>query len=494
MRPDSDRLEQQSKSSHLIGRLISTVAILLLLAAIVTFAAPLLEPQLEHLLESGDWRTWAIAAGVVLTLVLGPLLMLARIWRRRQPAAEPSQTDVEGLAADTLPRRKPLQEAPWGCVVGPAVFLLVGLGFLLIFALPAIKVVKARFWPAVECEILASSVATHSGDDGATYSVEVTYRYAVDGVEYTASRYRFLGGSSSGRKGKQRVVDALQPGTVTTCWVDPEDPTQAVLDRNPSWHYAFALFPLVFVVLGAVGLVIGLRARALSKNAEVGAEQGIEAAVASLGGPQSEDVLPDIAPGEKLLEPAASPLGKLVGITLVALFWNGIVGIFVWQLIKSPEWFLGCFLVPFVLVGMLLLVGIPYQLLALANPKPHLRLADGRLRPGGETNLYWSFTGATRRLRSLKIELVGSEKVTYRSGDSTSTSTSTLARVPLVNQAQRGLLAQGNVLVEIPAGAMHSFKGRRNKITWAITLHGQIAGWPDVSEEFEVMVLPERTS
>ena len=447
---------------------------------------------IEQLVESVKQQPLLVFGIVAVALIIA--VTMARRARRRQLAAEQvaafesAPEEVEG----GLPRRRKADErTPLGCIIGPGLFLVVGLGFLAIFAFPAAKVVKARWWLPLECQILASSVAAHSGDDGYTYSVEVTYRYVVDGVEYTGNRYKFLGGSSSGQEGKQKVVDSLPPGHVTTCWVDPDDPTESVLDRGLSWEYAFAILPLVFVTLGAVGLVMVLRARALSKSPEVTAEEGIEAAFESFSSERKNSTLPDPTPGELILEPEQTPGSKLGCIIFVALFWNGIVGIFVWQMIKHREVFMGCFLIPFILVGLLLLIGIPYQLLAMANPRPHLRIADGRLRPGGSTTLYWSFTGAARRLHSLKIDLEGREKVTYRSGDSSSTSTATFARVPLVEIQQRDLLAQGNARLEIPAEGMHSFEANRNQIAWFVVLHGQIKRWPDVSSEFEVNVLPE---
>jgi hypothetical protein len=39
---------------------------------------------------------------------------------------------------------------------------------------------------------------------------------------------------------------------------------------------------------------------------------------------------------------------------------------------------------------------------------------------------------------------------------------------------------------------MHSFEASRNKIVWKLTLKGAIAKWPDVSDEFPIVVTPER--
>lgn len=468
------------------------LAVTLFVVAFLVMAWVLTEPLLRQQWQkyrAGELEQPLLILGFALLFVLPSLLMLWRVWRR-SPEPMPEDAFAEARDTEPAPRRWRENGVPRGCIIGPLVFLVAGLGFALVFVLPAIKSLRALDWDPTECQILASSVATHSGDDGATYSVEVTYRYEVDGVEYTGDRYRFLGGSSSGRKGKQEVVDALPPGAMTSCWVNPEDPQEAVLDRRFSWEYAFALLPLVFVVLGAAGLILALRARTAVRERGLDAKAAIEEAARPLTGDRP-DVLPEVRSGSLELEPTATPLGKLLGISFFALFWNGILAVFIWHLIREPELLLGCFLVPFVLVGLLLLIGVPYQALALANPRPHLRLTDRRLYPGGATNLHWHFTGAARRLQNLRIDLEGREKVTYRSGDSSSSSTAAIARIELVDWQQRGLLGQGNVAVEIPAGAMHTFHGRRNRIVWMLTVRAEIARWPDVNEEFEVTVLPQ---
>ena len=50
--------------------------------------------------------------------------------------------------------------------------------------------------------------------------------------------------SSSGYEGKRRIVESLRPGTQTTCYVNPDDPTDAVLRRNSLWHAFIILMPI----------------------------------------------------------------------------------------------------------------------------------------------------------------------------------------------------------------------------------------------------------
>src|SRR5262245_9530536 len=113
-----------------------------------------------------------------------------------------------------------------------AFLLLGGVLCYFFFVRPAQRILAARTWQEVPCTIVESSVQTHSDEDGSTYSVNVVFTYSVDGSEYRSDRYKFMGGSSSGYDSKAKVVAALPAGTRTTCWVNPADPTDAVVNRG----------------------------------------------------------------------------------------------------------------------------------------------------------------------------------------------------------------------------------------------------------------------
>jgi hypothetical protein len=172
-----------------------------------------------------------------------------------------------------------------GCAVGFfAIFFLAGLGFFSFFAVPIWRSFEARTWAAVPCEILESRVATHAGDDGDTFSVDVRYRYFVDGLEHVSDRYQFFFGSTGGYEGKARVVARLPPGARTVCYVDPEDPAEAVLNRSFTAEYLWGLLPLVFVAVGAGGIgmtLVGAR-RAMARR--VGPHRATGTGARSRGG------------------------------------------------------------------------------------------------------------------------------------------------------------------------------------------------------------------
>src|SRR5262249_19532552 len=148
------------------------------------------------------------------------------------------------------------------------------------------------------------------------------------------------------------------------------------------------------------------------------------------------------------------------------------------------DWGQTLFLVPFVLVGLVLVASAVYQLLALANPRPHLALSAATLPPGGSGRLDWRFRGLAGRIRRLRITLEGREEATFRSGKSTITDRRTFARVEIVETDLATAIPSGSAGFSVPTGTMHSFDAPHNRIVWTIKVHGTIAGWPDVDEDF----------
>ncbi|HEY7214288.1 MAG TPA: DUF3592 domain-containing protein [Thermoanaerobaculia bacterium] len=168
----------------------------------------------------------------------------------------------DGDGTPALPRlQQKIQNAnPKGCMVAFfGVFLLAGGVFSLFFVQPALKVLAAKSWEPTPCVIVSSQVRSHAGDDSTTYSVDVLYTYTYNGWEYKSNRYQFLGGSSGGYAEKERIVRRLPPLTRTTCYVNPKEPAEAVLNRDFSYEYAFGFVPLLFVAVGLGGIVFTLR-------------------------------------------------------------------------------------------------------------------------------------------------------------------------------------------------------------------------------------------
>jgi len=369
-------------------------------------------------------------------------------------------------------------------------FFLIGMGtFIPFFVLPVFKVFDARDWQETPCVVLSSAVKGHSGSKGgSTFSVEIKFAYEFGGKRYTSDRYSFMSGSSSGRKGKVEVVSRYPPGKAAVCYVNPGNPAEAVIERGFVLDMLFGLIPLVFVVVGAVGLIFVIRhgrrrpapAEAADWHRDVFGKDSPRVSVGS---------------GPVVLKSSSSPLKGLIGLLFFGVFWNGIVSIFVWQAIKSwrdgkPEYFLTLFMIPFVLVGIGVFVGVGYYFLKLFNPRVKLVVSSGAVPLGGSAEVAWVLFGRTGRLQRLRIFLEGRESARYQRGTSTYTDTETFAEIDLVDLADQRDMASGKAVLTVPDDTMHTFKSANNKILWHLKVAGEIPMWPDVSEEFEVTVLP----
>ena len=397
------------------------------------------------------------------------------------------------MAAQPISDRAYPPQRLWIAVLFFSVFLLIGsAGFYGLFLRPALRVLSAKSWPAVPCVVISSEVKSHSGRHGSTYSVNISYTYEIKAREFKSNTYDFMGGSSSGYEGKQAVVAGYSRGTKTVCYVNPDDPTDVVLERGFTPAMWFGLIPLVFVIVGAVGLVFTLRHRRpglmVGGAAAAGWAHGAGTAVAAPAFSSS-------GRAERLaLKPAMSPWGMLFGVLFICLFWNGIVSVFVFQAVNSwryghPEWALTLFMIPFVVIGLAMIGGVFYWLLALLNPRPHLIVTPGAVPLGGILQVQWNFTGRAGVLQNLRLRLEGREEAASR-GDNSNTVTSIFANLEIANATTPREMRSGEARVTIPAGLVPSLAGAHNKIIWAIQVHGQIARGPDVKEEFPVTVLP----
>lgn len=255
--------------------------------------------------------------------------------------------------------------------------------------------------------------------------------------------------------------------------------------EGPPQRYLLSLFPLIFVTIGVWGIVWALRA-------------GKRAALATVASPASPFGVPPPAPEDSApreLRPVMTPWGKFMGMTFVALFWNGIVSVFVFMAVKkwkegAPDGCLTAFLVPFVLIGLGLIYGTFRQLLILFNPRVHLTLAPGVLMAGGMAYVQWRLTGRGGGVTRLRIVLEGREEARYRRGTNTYTDRNVFASIPVVDTAQSFEIPAGQARVDVPADTVPSFEAEHNKILWQLKVCCEISHWPDSEDEYKVLVQP----
>ncbi len=364
---------------------------------------------------------------------------------------------------------------------------------------PLTSILAARSWEETSCVIVSSDVAVNHGSDSTTYRVDIRYTYEAErGETFHGDRYDFSIGSSSGYDAKAAVVEAHPPGREVTCYVDPQDPSRAVINRSAGTFLLWGLFPLPFLAVGLGGLLFLATAsgkRSPGKASKRG--RGRPAAEPTHVGRRRS--ASSTFSGQVELEAEASPAVKLIGTGCAALFWNGIVSVFLFAVIipsfrrEDPEWFATIFMTPFVLVGLGLIGAVLYQSLASFNPRPRLTLTDRHLTPGNECSLHWQFSGRADRIAKLTIELEGREEARYRRGTSTTTDHRVFFSRELVSQGGRfSSVGRGSTNLDIPRRTMPTFEAPNNKIEWRLKVHGDISFWPDVNETFPIVVYPGR--
>lgn len=145
-------------------------------------------------------------------------------------------------------------------------FLAFGVGFFLFVVGPQmLDWQRMQNWQPVPGTLLEIHLDRHSSDDGTTYSVRAEYRYESAGRTWTGQRVGVSTGADNIGSYHQdlhrRLSRDLNRPNALTVWVNPLDPSQAVLDRDMRWGLlAFEhLFVLLFGGVGLLMVIGGLR-------------------------------------------------------------------------------------------------------------------------------------------------------------------------------------------------------------------------------------------
>ncbi|OVE76166.1 hypothetical protein BVX97_01895 [bacterium E08(2017)] len=339
-----------------------------------------------------------------------------------------------------------------------------------------VKVHVANSWPEVECTIESSRVQTHEGDDGDTYSVDILYRYEYEGRMYRSNKYKFIGGSSSGYSGKRKVVNDHPVGSKKKCYVNPDEPSEAVLRRGFTPDLLLLLIPVVPLLIGFFGFSYTVKKLFLRQVA-----------------PETPDWMPiidaEIRDGKMILKPKTSPASKMIGILIFWIIWSLIVYFMISANIKGngPPILMT---VIFSLFEIGITFGLIHTLLSMFNAKPILSISTLEPRLGSSFILSYALKGRVSSISKLKITIEGREEATYQRGTNTVTDKSTFSTINVVDTSTESEFSAGSKEIDIPADSMHSFVASHNKIIWSIKVEGVIERWPDIKEEFPLVIFP----
>ena len=116
---------------------------------------------------------------------------------------------------------------------------------------------RMQQWAPVEAQLMTAGYESHSGDDSTTYEAYARYSYTFGGAHYTGDRVTIAGGADNIGDYHIDMGNTLSGkrarGETVTIRVDPEAPSQSIIDPGIRWGLLGFKSISVFV-FGGVGL------------------------------------------------------------------------------------------------------------------------------------------------------------------------------------------------------------------------------------------------
>ena len=111
---------------------------------------------------------------------------------------------------------------------------------------------ETRRWVETPCRVLSSQLLTEqaSPNSPTKHRVIVRYEYQTNGITHLSERIRRIDGAKGNRDDAEALRQRFLPGQQTTCWVNPRDPTLAILQHDTRAALYTLWFPLLFVLGG----------------------------------------------------------------------------------------------------------------------------------------------------------------------------------------------------------------------------------------------------
>ncbi|MFK7958810.1 MAG: DUF3592 domain-containing protein [Lysobacterales bacterium] len=142
----------------------------------------------------------------------------------------------------------------FGGVFVLAGFIPGGMGVAMLF-----NAWQASDWTPTPATLMTIELSSSTSDGSTTYSLDGTFRYEFDGQIFTSDQLDFNVGSDNIGDYHQSTYGRLQPQLNVrdgvTAFVDPDEPSTAVLVREIRWGMV-AFLMMFLAVFGGVGAVI----------------------------------------------------------------------------------------------------------------------------------------------------------------------------------------------------------------------------------------------
>lgn len=158
-----------------------------------------------------------------------------------------------------------------GSFVGTLLFglAIVFLGFLFIYVLLVAygRAKETRSWNKVSAKILRLEIieSRPTPNSPIQFTPVVEYEYLYGDVKYIGTSIKRVNGPSSDKGRAEKKIKPFSKGAEVDCWVNPNDPSQALLKHGTLAPLYTVWFPGLFVIAG-LGIIINAFKRFINKS------------------------------------------------------------------------------------------------------------------------------------------------------------------------------------------------------------------------------------
>jgi uncharacterized protein YjbI with pentapeptide repeats len=346
-----------------------------------------------------------------------------------------------------------------------------GLGmFYFNCVLPQKVAARSAGWVRTPCLITVSESVIPTAEDDSFFPWHLEYQYRDpqshqprEGTRFNFNpKFTFVGSDDPAAR------NAYVPGTRTYCYVDPQDASNAVLQRSIGHGgpaVAVSLGLIAFGLYLTVGRLFAVKGTAgippdhlnLLDNATIN-RSGLP-----LGYPP-----PPAVHGPISYRSTELRLQQYVGMLKAAMFFVTVavtagLGLYFFGG-RGLIWLTS--IIPGV-IAFFMAVAAFRRLKKLTAPAVELVLIRP-LEQGKSVDLQWALTGNAGAVDLLNISLVGHEEATYRRGTDTLTDKRALPDEPLLQARNAGRSGHGESSINLSPSHMHTFTARNNVLRWEL--------------------------
>ncbi len=297
-------------------------------------------------------------------------------------------------------------------------------------------------------------------------SLTIYYKYRWKKEEYTGHRINLAPQGLNDLQDKYAILEKYRLNSVHPCYVNPDNPTEAVLDRKLTVFMLFTLTPFIYFF---VCIMLLVENKSTSR------------------------LVPSIAHSGFYEITENSLLIRRILLSLIVTIMTGVVTILMyfdyWLPHSIDAWNLS--LIPtlvlafFVLVEMLLIANVIIDIVKLFNPKIELSINASDLEPGKEYRLHYEFKNTSKKIIFLSFSLVCTQKI-EQTQEQLYNENCLFSQIFFKRNAPVEL--QDDVNLMIPSNAYPSSQNGNSQTIWTIKCEYKFNCLPTMEREYQIGV------